>query len=473
MTIKISPSGWPPAALSKAAAGTAFTALVAVAASSALAQSADSSHLGADLTPAGAEKAGTTSGIPAWSAPEPMGPGWSAGKRRMDFFKYKSDKPLYSIDASNVDKYIDKLNPGQVALLKSLKGYSMPVYPTRRSCGIPDFVADNTKKNIGFAKMNADGVSLADAIMPGLPFPVPKTGAEAMWNTKMHYRGVGVELNSVYTVVSPRKGSTEWIKVVADQYTLFPWAVKGGTTFAKVEQVESLTYYTYASPPALAGQAAMFNMTSAKIPEVYYYFPGQRRTRRMPTYAYDAPQIGYENQYNVDESYVFVGPLDRFDWKLVGKKEMIVPYNALGMHDFTAKFEEVMQPDYVAASHRRYELHRVWVVEASVRQGMRHSAPKRTFYIDEDSWSLVGAVDYDAQGNLSKVREGYVIPVYETGTCDSVAFLQYNLNDGRYVMDGAPLASGKDTVWIVNGAGNPRMKRDFYNAENLRAMSER
>ncbi|MBX9410388.1 DUF1329 domain-containing protein [Pseudomonas baetica] len=336
-----------------------------------------------------------------------MTPGWSYGEPRKNFFQYKSDAPLYTIDASNIDKYASQLNPGQIALIKSIKGYSMPVYPSRRTCGVPDFVAENTKKNIGFAKMSADGTALADAYTPGIPFIEPKTGAEAMWNSKMRYRGVGVELSRLITSVSPRKGGSDWIKLTSDLYTYYPWGLKSGTKFAETGGIESMTYFGYVSPVALAGQAATYLNSADKPPEVFYYFPGQRRTRRMPTYSYDAPQIGYENQYNVDESYTFSGLLDRFDWKLVGKKELIVPYNALGMYDFNSKHEDVMKSDFVAASQRRYELHRVWVIEATVKQGMRHSAPKRNFYIDEDSWALLGAIDYDTQGNISKVREGY------------------------------------------------------------------
>jgi hypothetical protein len=444
-----------------------------MAASAVCAQGRDAARLGSDLTPAGAEKAGTASGIPPWVAPEALGPGWSAGKRRIDFFKYKSDKPLYSIDASNADKYADKLNPGQLALLKEVKDYRMDVYPTRRTCGIPDFVAENTKKNVGFAKLTADGFALEDAHVPGIPFPFPQNGAEAMWNAKMRYRGEGEEYVNMITTVSPRKGGTEWIKLVADTNVYIPWGSKTSSTFAKVGRAEGFLYFTYKSPAALAGQAATFTAIAGKPVEVFYYFPGQRRVRRMPAYAYDAPQIGFENQYAADDPYVFSGSLDRFDWKLVGKREMIVPYNSFGMYDFSAKFEDVMLPDFVAPSHRRYELHRVWVVEATVRSGMRHLAPKRTFYIDEDSWNMVAAVDYDAQGKLWKLREGHVIPVYETGTCDSLAFVQHNLVDGRYVMDGSTIASGADIKWAVSVSGKPYAKPDYFSSENLRAISER
>lgn len=118
----------------------------------------------------------------------------------------------------------------------------------------------------------------------------------------------------------PRKGGSDWIKLTSDLYTYYPWGLKSGTKFAETGGIESMTYFGYVSPVALAGQAATYLNSADKPPEVFYYFPGQRRTRRMPTYSYDAPQIGYENQYNVDESYTFSGLLDRFDWKLVGKK---------------------------------------------------------------------------------------------------------------------------------------------------------
>ncbi|MBC8007583.1 MAG: DUF1329 domain-containing protein, partial [Prolixibacteraceae bacterium] len=121
----------------------------------------------------------------------------------------------------------------------------------------------------------------------------------------------------------------------------------------------------------------------------------------------------------------------------------------------------------------RYELHRVWVIEATVKSGSRHSAPKRTFYMDEDSWNLLAADDYDAQGKLWKHREGYQIPVYETGSCDVSAFTQYNLVEGRYVFDLQSAGAGKDISWIVDGKSNPRMKTNFYSADSLRSISER
>lgn len=435
---------------------------------------ADASRLGADLTPSGAEKGPNKDGtIPAWPGNEVQHSGWTFGKLRGDHWKYKGEKPMLSIDASNVDMHSDKLSKGQVALIKQIKGYRMDVYPSHRSCGIPAFVAENTKKNVTQAKMAPDGWRLQEAVVPGFPFPMPQNGAEAMLNMKLRYRGVGLEFKNIITSVSPRKGSSDWIKAISIQTNYYPWGAVGSTPLSTIPRVESYLYYAYTEPVALAGQAMIqtlfFDQPDA---EVFYYFPGQRRVRRMPSYAYDSPLIGYENQYLQDEPAVFQGTIDRFDWKLVGKKEMYVPYNSFGAYNFSAKFEDVAKRDFVDAASRRYELHRVYVVEASVKQGSRHVAPKRTYYLDEDSWNPVLAEDYDGQGKLSKVREGFLIPVYETGTCDVSGFAQFNLIDGRYVFDIHAAGTGVDIRWLTTPDG-PRFKSNFYTSDNLRANSER
>ncbi len=437
------------------------------------ASEADAAKLGKELTPVGAEKGANKDGsIPAWQGTEAPLAGWAYGKSRAEHWKHSAEKPLYSVDASNVDKYADKLSPGQIQVIKQGKGYKMDVYQSYRTCGNPDFVVENTKKNASTAKLGADGWSLKEATVPGIPFPVPKTGTEVMWNVKMKYAGVGFELPTLYTSLSPRQGANEWIDATSTQTYFFPWGKKGSTQLSALPQVEYFTYFAYKSPTALAGQALAITNYLDKTNEVFYYFPGQRRVRRMPTYAYDAPQIGFENQYTMDEPRMFNGTIERFDWKLVGKKEMLVGYNAFGMYDPKVNFHDVAKPEGVNSANRRYEQHRVWVVEATVKPGVRHVAPKRTFYIDEDSWAIVAADDYDAQGKLWKLREGFVIPVFETGSCDNPAFVQYNLIDNRYLVDQGSLGGGKDMRWFVE-ANDPKLKDSYYTSDNLRAISER
>ncbi|WP_241021793.1 DUF1329 domain-containing protein [Burkholderia sp. Ac-20353] len=421
----------------------------------------------------GADKGASPDGkIPAYVGAQSPMPGWSFGKVRGDYWKHKEEKPLFSIDASNVDKYSSNLTPGQIQLIKTKKGYRMDVYPTHRECGIPDFVAANMEKNASGAKLDSAGESLQSASLPGMPFPAPKNGAEAMWNHLARYRGVAIEFQKVNTAVSPRPGSSEWIFAQSKQTLFMPWGKKGSMSPEQAGMLFGI-YFGYETPAALAGQGLVQRDYFDKASDSYYYFAGQRRVRRMPSYAYDAPQIGYENEYLVDEPWVFNGVLDRFNWKLIGKKEIYVPYNGFGMFNFKRKFDDVFKPTEVNADARRYELHRVYVVEATVKSGVRHVASKKVFYIDEDSGLALAGEDYDAQGKMWKVKEAYPIPVYELhGACDVEPFTQYDLANGRYVTDQETIGTGTDVHWFES-SDDPRFKDDFYTAESLKNVSER
>lgn len=203
----------------------ALAVLSAYCAASLAATPQDAERLGKDLTPVGAERAGNKDGsIPAWPGRQAQGPGWSPGKSRAAHWKDKGEKPLFSITAANVDKYADKLTPGQVQLIKTTPNYRMDVYQSHRSCANPEFVETNTRKNVTAAKLGDDGWSLKEGVMPGIPFPVPKTGTEAMWNYKMKYAGIGFEWPLNIITLSPRKGSSEWVQAGATQTYFFPWA---------------------------------------------------------------------------------------------------------------------------------------------------------------------------------------------------------------------------------------------------------
>lgn len=432
-------------------------------------------RLGKDLTPAGAEVAGNKEGtIPKWEGKDSPAAGWSYGKYRGDYWAHKGEKPLYSIDASNVDKYKESLSPGQVQLIKQTAGYRMDVYPSHRNCGMPDWVNDNTKRNASSAKLAANGHDIQDAVLPGIPFPMPANGAEAIWNHKLRYTALGWEAPKNISLASPRKGSSDWIRLGAYQIFFYPWGGKGSRNLGDLPKMDSQTFFKYEEPAALAGQAAILSTFYNEDSETHYYFPGQRRVRRLPAYAYDAPSIGWENEYPVDIISGYYGRIDRYDWKIVGKKEMYVPYNNFGAYDFRKDWKEAFKPDMPNKSMHRYELHRVWEVEGTLKKGVRHSAPKRTFYLDEDTWTLLVANDYDAQGKLWMVRETNMIPAWEAnGACMFSAFVNYNLNTGRYITDQQPIGSGKDIRFHADPAGNKALKAEFYTPDNLRALSER
>lgn len=452
----------------------ALVTMLGISGLSAGAGDANADKLGSTLTPLGGDRSASTD-VPAWEGASKPAAGWTPGKPREASWNHKDEKPLYSIDAGSADKHASQLTPGQMHLLKHSAGYRMDVYPSHRNCTAPDFVIENTKRNAaGAAKLSADGDTLLQAALPGVPFPVPTAGVQAIWNFQLRYGGVGADYQNAVTLVSPRTGSNTWITVEAPQHQYFPWGAKGTHSPADTGDLLFATYYAIRSPAALAGQALVAKVSfGSHDAEVNYYFPGQRRVRRMPAYGYDSPQIGYENQYTIDQTQMFTGNLDRFDWKLAGKKELYVPYNTFRLVDPNVKTADVFKDDGVAASHRRYEAHRVWVVEASLKAGMRHSMPKRVFYIDEDSWMILVAEDYDAQGKLWKVREASLFPAWELeGACVSSLFLQYDVQQERYLADFVQAGSGKDARWFLTSP-DKRFEIDFFTADSLRALSER
>ena len=429
-----------------------------------------------DLTWIGAERAGNKEGtIPAWEGMDKPLAGYSYGKFRGDYWSHKDEKPLFSINAANADQYADKLPPGEVAVLKAIPGYQLDVYPTHRDCGFPANVEANTKATAGRSKIGADGWSLQDAILPSVPFPQPKSGIEAMWNFLARYQGVGVIWPLGRTYVSPRPGGTEPLDIRYVQTLYLPWAEKNGSAPTQSPMVYGL-YYAYTKPAALEGQALGQRYYWNRDVESFYYFPGQRRVRRLPAYAYDAPLIGFENQYPSDMVFIMIGNPDRFDWKIVGKKEMYVPYNAYGWMRFDSnlKNSDWAGPKFVKPEVRRYELHRVLVVEGTVKKGTRHNSPRKVFYLDEDSWLTAYGEDYDAQGKIWKVKEGTIIPMWDAGVCaNTEGIYVHDLASGRYLVDGVVMGLGKDILFTPTNNGDKTLKDDFYTAESLRAVSER
>jgi hypothetical protein len=434
----------------------------------------DAAHAGKALTPAGAEKAGSADGeIPAFAGAQPAPAGWSWGKPRAQASKYHAEKPLFVIDAGNVDKYAERLTPGQVQMLRQVKGYTMPVYPSHRDCGLPDFVAQNTKDGAGKATIAKDGWSLENATLPGVPFPAPHTGIEVLWNWLMRYQSAGMEWQDGIEYVSPRPGSTTPIVTRFNQIYYFPWAKAGHHVPGEEQGLQAGLYYGYTEPAALAGQGITQRFYFSKDTDSFYYFTGQRRVRRLPAYSYDAPLIGYENQYPADSPFVFYGNPDRFDWKLVGKKEVYVPYDNLAMQGFDTKLADVTGSNAINASARRYELHRVWEIEGTVKAGVRHSTPKKSLYIDEDSWLVVVGDDYDAQGKLWKEKENFVAPEWEIGACTPVASVFNDLINGRYLLDQTVIGTGKDIKFYPPTANDARLTASYYTAESLGKISDR
>ena len=427
----------------------------------------EAAKLGKELTPVGAERAGNKDGtIPAWTGGTTTAPaGWKPGDKRVD--PYANEKPSFSIDASNVDKYKDKLTPGQLAVVKQIKGYRMDVYPTHRSCGYPDFVYERTKTNAREAKLAENGWGLEKGIGAAVLFPIPKQGAEAMWNGKVRYMGEG-RIEHYATIFSAKGG--DFTPLVQNQWTWVPFHSPKNKGVDDVGGVEMKLLNEVLSPSAHAGELILAHWFFNKASDAWLYFPGQRRVRRAPTFAYDNPVPGYENLETVDAYPMYAGAMDRYDWKLVGKQELYIPYNSYKWVAKGQKYKDVYKDDFVNRDLVRYELHRVWKVEATVKQGMRHQIAKRDFYLDEDSWNFVVIDNYDAQGKIWRVQESSLYPVVELPACVGQEFVSYDLAAGRYIAENATQEL-EETDWLAGREGRIDPKR--FSPDELRRVGER
>ena len=418
-------------------------------------------RLGKDLTPLGAERAGNADGtIPEWTGGITKPPeGYQLGEHHRD--PYAGDQPLFVIDKSNLDKYRDKLSTGHQRMLETYPTYKLTVYPARRSASVPQRIYDATRKIAAVTRLVDDGNGVDGAVI-GVPFPIPKNGLEVIWNHLLRYRGEAVSCTLGQAAVT-RGGDYTLVKYSVDvnvRYSL------PGMTVERLGNTMILFKQRVTAPARLAGGIVLVHetMNQAREPRsAWTYNPGQRRVRRAPGIAYDNPGTTSDGLRTADQFDMFNGAVDRYGWKLVGKREMYVPYNAYRVHSDKLSFGDIIRPLHVNPEHLRYELHRVWIVDATVKEGASHIYKRRTFYIDEDSWQIVLVDIYDNRDQLWRVSEGHVINFYEKPLTWPTLEIHHDLQAGRY------LALGLDNEFPMCTYDIAYKARDFKPSSLRRA----
>lgn len=388
----------------------------------------EAAKLGTSLTAVGAEKAANKEGtIPAYSGGLTTPPaGYKKGSGiRPDPFA--NEKPLFSIDGKNVDKYADKLTEGEKALIRKYPTYRLDIYPTHRTAAFPKYIADNTLKCATTAKTTNGGLSL-QGCHAGVPFPIPKDGFEAMWNhlTRFAGRALQYDFKGVYVDSSGRPTLTSGGTYSSD----FPY---WDTKMADSELLLRVKN-AYREPARRNGEVIMVHdalNAAEKSRRAWSYLPGQRRTKLSPSVAFDTPNPSMGGSATYDDTWLFFGSMERFNFKLIGKKEIYVPYNTYRMA-YGSKTDELFKPNHHNPDLMRWELHRVWVVEATLAEGKRHLYSKRTFYLDEDSWVAVASDQYDMRGQLYRAGFAYVTPSYEIPAPMADMHSMYDLISGIY-----------------------------------------
>lgn len=406
---------------------------LACSAVSAAATEQQAARLGVDLTPLGAEKAGNADGsIPSWDGGLTQPPaGFTPGRHYPDPFP--DDKPLFTITAQNLEQYRERLTPGQIALLQAYPAtLNYPVYQTRRTAAAPQWVYDNIRRNATSARLLNEGNGFADAY-GGIPFPMPANGVEAVWNHIARYRGT--HLKRVVAEATVQANGTYALSR-HDQQVLFKYYIPGGS-YSGLKNIMFYYFGAALSPARIAGQASLLYETLDQVAEprmAWGYVPGMRRVRRAPTLSHDTPDSGSDALLTVDDRDMFNGSPDRYDWKLLGKREIYIPYNNYQISSPKLRYAELIQPGHLNPEHTRFELHRVWVVEGTLKSSARHIYSKRTFYIDEDSWQIALADRYDGRGELWRVSIGYLSNFYDLPTIWSSLDTFHDLQARRYVV---------------------------------------
>ncbi|WP_419811365.1 DUF1329 domain-containing protein [Bacterioplanoides sp.] len=392
----------------------------------------DIQRLGNDLTPVGAEKLGNGEDIPAWRGGLKPDPLLQPGAFHPDPFK--DDQPRFRITASNIDQHEKRLSEGQKQLLKTFPDLFFDVYPSRRSASYPDYVYDAVKANAASAELLKYGSGVTGATMSS-PFPIPKNGLEVLWNHTLRFRGHSFSFVDYTTSVIKNGSRSDQLR---DHQYFFAYSSPGISPETLDNKIFFLKRKTLA-PANLSGRITLVHETLDQVRsprKSWLYQPGERRLRRAPDLAYDSPDESTNSVRTIDQVDMFNGAPDFYNWQLIGKQELYIPYNAYKLHQGELTNDDILLEKHINSSLLRYEPHRVWVIEATLRLGFEHKYAKRRYYIDEDSWSIVLAEEYGENGELLQFTEAHTINFYDIQLVYPTLEVTYDLEDGGYFAEG-------------------------------------
>ncbi|NBA96925.1 DUF1329 domain-containing protein [Pseudomonas sp. R5(2019)] len=413
----------------------AFLAMIVTAQAHAGVPAQDAAKLGSSLTLVGAEKAANADGsIPAYAGGLTTAPASFKAGDSMRPDPFAGEKPLLVINGKNVDQYKGMLTATTVELAKRFESFRVDVYPTHRTVTLPQAVLDNSLKNASGAKSLEGGLAI-DNVLPGVPFPIPQSGSEAMWNFLLRYQGVNI--TSKYDSWNVDSAGVPSLATTGQAFISYPIYENLSQPISSADVYYQMKLY-YTGPARRAGESIMLKDAANPLEQprrAWQYLPGQRRVKLAPNLAYDTPNPGTAGAGTYDDVFVFNGALDRYDWKLVGKQEMIVPYNTYKL-TYAQDPKTLTTPNHLAPDFVRWEKHRVWVVEGNLKVGARHVYQKRRFYLDEDSWAALASDQYDARGQLYRGSFAFLSQSYDKQVPDTTPFMIYDLVGGSYNING-------------------------------------
>ncbi|WP_427307183.1 DUF1329 domain-containing protein [Cupriavidus sp. H39] len=416
--------------------GLLVTSMALAAASWAKATPEELKQLDSTLTPMGAERSASKDGeVPAWSGKwlgAPPHVKYQRGDRYPD--PYADEKPLFVITAQNMAQYAERLTEGQKALFKKYPDtFKMPVYPSHRDFRFEDGVYKDIRTYATTVSMTSDGNGLKDA-GPQVPYPIPKTAMELLWNQRFS-AAIGTEKAQYDQAVVYPNGSIAWGRV---SYNIF--SPRNNGKFEPNNPLNDRTFFRTATDLPLRdrGQVivgyAVWDQEGSDTNRTWIYNPGTRRVRQAPEFGFDQPQ-GPGGFRTVDDDRLFNGSGERYNWKIVGKKEFYVPYHTYKLMSASVKYKDLLTNGHANPDVMRYELHRVWILEATLKSGFRHQYAKRVLYLDEDTWQSVAADNYDGRGQLWRTNLQALVYAYDARRFSAATVFYHDLISGAYLAD--------------------------------------
>lgn len=396
-------------------------------------------QLGGPLfTPLGAERPGNADGsIPAWDGGITGPPAdYVPGRHETDPFP--DDPVLYTVSADNLEQYAERLSAGQKAMLLAYPdSWRMHVYRSRRTASYPEWVYEAVIKNATRAELVTEGKGGVRHARVSSPFPIPKSGVELIWNHNLRWRGIRVK-KTVGQAAVTRRGNYTLTLTEAD--IGFPYGLEKSTPFTRKYPNLMLALKSRTIEPAfLAGDGGLtiepIDQTESPR-KTWIYRRGLKRVLRTPTFGYGMPGNNTDGLRTVDQFELYNGAPDMFEWTLLGKQELLIPYNSYRIHSADIRPGDILQKSHVNPELVRFEPHRVWVVEGRLKEGMRHVYSRRVFYIDEDSWQVSVSDSYDLEGNLWRTSMAMGINYYTVPVHLSTLDVFQDLKEKRYFADG-------------------------------------
>jgi hypothetical protein len=392
--------------------------------------SQEAANLGKTLTRVGGEMKGNEDGsIPPYTGGLTVPPSDYVAGSGVRTDPFKNEQPLFTINAQNMAKYANKLTEGTKALMKKHPDFEIKVYQTHRTVAFPEYVLANTAKNALTATTYNNGYSIKGA-RAGYPFPIPKNGAEAMWNHQLRFSGRSYEY-----AMQGWNVDASGRPILSVQGTFwFECPYYDSDTTRSDADLYWKSRFLYTGPARRAGEDLVvfdpINITKGRT--AWLYLPGQRRVRLAPEVAFDTPNAGTSGANTNDDYYLFNGSMERYNWKLVGKKEMYIPYNSYKTVYQRIPVTQLLGPKFMNPDRVRWELHRVWVVEATLKPGARHIYKTRQFYLDEDCWAALSVDNYDARDQIYRVGFCFEAPNYDLPGPSADMHMFYDLIAGVY-----------------------------------------